>query len=150
MCKFTWDKESRGVKMQSSRTQYFHACDLSQFFLASCVGVRLSQLGTSSTVWPIVPASDDRWWVSSSRWNENWQEKPKYLEKTRLSAMLSTTNPTWPDLGSNPDSRGGKPATNRLSYGVAYLRYVSFVFLCLPLGASMLLAGWSAISKWTV
>jgi hypothetical protein len=24
---------------------------------------------------------------------------------------------TWPDLGLNTDSRGGKPATNRLSYG---------------------------------
>jgi hypothetical protein len=26
-------------------------------------------------------------------------------------------NPTWPDLGLNPGRRGGKPATNRLSYG---------------------------------
>jgi hypothetical protein len=33
---------------------------------------------------------------------------------------LSTTNPTWPDPGSNPGRRGGKPATNRLSYGAAY------------------------------
>jgi hypothetical protein len=32
---------------------------------------------------------------------------------------LSTTNPTWPDPGSNPGRRGGKPATNRLSYGAA-------------------------------
>jgi hypothetical protein len=32
----------------------------------------------------------------------------------------STTNPTWPDPGSNPDRRGGKPATNRLSYGAAF------------------------------
>jgi hypothetical protein len=32
---------------------------------------------------------------------------------------LSTTNPTWPDLGANPGRRGGKPATNRLSYGAA-------------------------------
>jgi hypothetical protein len=31
-------------------------------------------------------------------------------------------NPTWPDLGLNPDRRrGGKPATNRLSYGAAIL-----------------------------
>jgi hypothetical protein len=30
---------------------------------------------------------------------------------------LSTTNLTWPDLGSNPSLRGGKLATNRLSYG---------------------------------
>jgi hypothetical protein len=26
-------------------------------------------------------------------------------------------NPTLPDPGLNPGSRGGKPATNRLSYG---------------------------------
>jgi hypothetical protein len=27
-------------------------------------------------------------------WNEDWQGKPKYSEKTRPSATLSTTNPT--------------------------------------------------------
>jgi hypothetical protein len=26
-------------------------------------------------------------------------------------------NPTWRDPGLNPGRRGGKPATNRLSYG---------------------------------
>jgi hypothetical protein len=35
------------------------------------------------------------------------------------STTLSTTNPTWPDPGANPSRRGGKPATNRLSYGAA-------------------------------
>jgi hypothetical protein len=45
--------------------------------------------------------------------------KPKYSEKTRPSATFSTTNPTWPDPGSNPGRRGGKPATNRLSYDTA-------------------------------
>jgi hypothetical protein len=25
----------------------------------------------------IVPARDDKWWLWSSRWNENWQGKPK-------------------------------------------------------------------------
>jgi hypothetical protein len=53
------------------------------------------------------------------RWNEDWQGKPKYSEKTCQSATLSRTNPTWPDPGSNPGRRGGKPATNRLSYGAA-------------------------------
>jgi hypothetical protein len=33
---------------------------------------------------------------------------------------FSTTNPTWPDVGSNPGRRGGKWATNRLSYGTAH------------------------------
>jgi hypothetical protein len=83
--------------------------------------VRLSPLGTSATNLAIVPVSDDRWWVWSSRWNENWQEKPKYSDKTYPNAILSTTNPTWPDLGSNPDSRSGKPATDCLSYGTAPL-----------------------------
>jgi hypothetical protein len=29
-------------------------------------------------------------------------------------------NPTWPEQGLNPGRRGGKPATNRLSYGAAW------------------------------
>jgi hypothetical protein len=37
-------------------------------------------------------------------------------KRTRRSA---TTNSTWPDLGSNPGRRGGNPAANRLSYGMA-------------------------------
>jgi hypothetical protein len=28
-------------------------------------------------------------------------------------------SPTWPDPGLNPGRDGGKPATNRLSYGAA-------------------------------
>jgi hypothetical protein len=35
--------------------------------------------------------------------------------KTCPSATLSTTNPTWPDMGSNPGVRGKSPATNHLS-----------------------------------
>jgi hypothetical protein len=73
-----------------------------------------------SHFWPIVPAPDDRWgWLWSNWWNEYWQGKPKYSQKTCPSATLSTTNPTWPDPGSNAGRRGGKPATNRLSYGAA-------------------------------
>jgi hypothetical protein len=87
--------------------------------LVSWGGVRLSPLGTSATNWPIVPAPDDRWWVWSSQWNENWQGIPKYSEKTCASVTLSTTNPTWPGLGSNTGLRSGKPATNRLSYDAA-------------------------------
>jgi hypothetical protein len=56
---------------------------------------RLSPLGTSATSWPIVPAPDHRWWTWSSRWNEKWQGKPKYSEKTFPNATSSTTNPTW-------------------------------------------------------
>jgi hypothetical protein len=46
--------------------------------------------------------------------------EPKYSEKTCPSATLSTTNPTLPDLGSNPCRHGKKPATNRLSCGTAF------------------------------
>jgi hypothetical protein len=38
------------------------------------------------------------------------------------SATLSTTNVTWTDLGSNPVLRSERPATDRLSHGVALLR----------------------------
>jgi hypothetical protein len=67
--------------------------------------------------WPIVPAPDDdgQWWAWSSRRNA-LQGKQKSSEKTCPSAALSTTNPRWLGLSSNPDLRGGKPATNRLSY----------------------------------
>jgi hypothetical protein len=61
-----------------------------------------------------------RWlWWWRIWWNEDWQGKPKYSEKTCPSATLSTTNPTWPDPGLNPGRRGEKPASNRLSYGAA-------------------------------
>jgi hypothetical protein len=78
--------------------------------------VRLSPLGTSATDWLIVRAPDDRWWrwMWNSRWNENWQGKP--------SATSSSTNPTWPDMCSNWDGCRGKPATNRRSYGTAYMK----------------------------
>jgi hypothetical protein len=75
----------------------------------------IDPLSTSATNWPIVPSPDNRWWMWSSRWNDNWQGKLKYSEKTYPSTTLSTTNPSWPDLGLNPGRRGGKSATNRLS-----------------------------------
>jgi hypothetical protein len=39
------------------------------------------------------------------------------------SAILSTTNSIWLDLGSKLGHRGGKPATNCLSYGTAWKLY---------------------------
>jgi hypothetical protein len=82
----------------------------------------LSSLGTAATVCPIVPTPEDRWWVWSSRWNANWQGKPKYSEKTCPNDTLSTTNSTWLDPGSKLGLRGGgEPTTNRLSYSTAYI-----------------------------
>jgi hypothetical protein len=75
--------------------------------------VRLSPLATSATNWPTVPAPDDGW-AWSIWWNVNWQGK-----QTCPTATLFTTNPTRLDLQSNPGRRGGKAATNRLSYGTA-------------------------------
>jgi hypothetical protein len=61
-----------------------------------------------------------RWlWSWRIWWNEDWQGKQKYSEKTCPSPTPSTTNPTSPDPGVNLDRRGGKPVTNRLIYGVA-------------------------------
>jgi hypothetical protein len=65
---------------------------------------------------------DDFW---RNWWNEDWQGKPKYSEKTCPNATSSTTNATWLDLGSNPGHRSGKPTTNRLSYGTALQMCVS-------------------------
>ena len=53
------------------------------------------------------------------QWNEIDRGKPTTRRKTRPSATLSTTNPTWTDPGSNPGLRSGRPATNRLSHGTA-------------------------------
>jgi hypothetical protein len=85
-------------------------------------------LRTAATYWPIVSAPDDRWWwLWRNWWNEDWQGKPKYSEKTCPNVTLSTTNPTCLDPGLNPGRRGGKPATNHLNYGAAvtYLAYLT-------------------------
>jgi hypothetical protein len=41
--------------------------------------------------------------------------------KTCPSGILSTTNPIQLDPGSNLGRRGGKPATNRLTYGTSLI-----------------------------
>jgi hypothetical protein len=39
--------------------------------------------------WPIVTASGDKWrWLWRSRWNVDWQGKPKFSEKTCPSATI--------------------------------------------------------------
>jgi hypothetical protein len=55
----------------------------------------------------------------SSRWNENWQGKLKYSEKTCSRASLPpqiSHDLTWDWTGA------GEPANNRLSYGTAKKR----------------------------
>jgi hypothetical protein len=41
-------------------------------------------------------------------------------EKLPQRHFCPSQNPTCPDSGLNPGRRGGKPATNRLSYGAAF------------------------------
>jgi hypothetical protein len=47
-----------------------------------------------------------------------WQGKPKYSEETCPGATLSTTK-FHMTRSRTPHRSGGKPATNRLSYGAA-------------------------------
>jgi hypothetical protein len=57
------------------------------------------------------------------RWNEIDRGKLRYSGgRTCPNATLSTTNPTWTDPGSNPDLRGERQATDRLSHGTAIPR----------------------------
>jgi hypothetical protein len=58
---------------------------------------------------------DDFW---SNWWNEIWQWRPKYSEKTYPNATLSTTKSHMMTQFRTPDLSSGKPATNRLSYGM--------------------------------
>jgi hypothetical protein len=48
----------------------------------------------------------------SNWWNEDWQGKPKYSEKTRPAPLCPPQIP----LDQSPGRRGGRPSTNRLSY----------------------------------
>jgi hypothetical protein len=48
------------------------------------------------------------------------QENQKPQRDTCPSANLSTTNPTWTDLGANPGLHCEMLATDHLSYGMAY------------------------------
>jgi hypothetical protein len=104
----------------------FYVSDIEAWVCFIASGVGLSPLYCGH-FWPIVQAPDNGWgWLWSNWWNEDWQGKPKYSEKTCPSATSSTTNPTLPDPGLNPGRCGGKPATNRLSYGAAYLGVSQF------------------------
>jgi hypothetical protein len=63
--------------------------------------MRMGPLGTPAASGPILPASDIRWWVWSSRWNEDWEGNMKYSEKTYPITALSTINPTLRDVRRN-------------------------------------------------
>ena len=44
------------------------------------------------------------------------------IGKTCLSVTFTTTDDTWTDQGSNADLRDERPATKRLSHGMALRR----------------------------
>jgi hypothetical protein len=70
-------------------------------------GERLSPLGTAATVALLYPPQmiDDG----------DWQGKPKYSEKTCLSATLSTTDPTFPYDLTRARSRAAGVGSRRLT-----------------------------------
>jgi hypothetical protein len=88
-----------------------------------------------------------------------WQLKPKYTDETCPSAAYFTTNPTFPDPGSNLSRRFRKPTTNRLSYVAPQAKVVealglrgveSYIVLDIPLaegrGLSAIRASWLAFA----
>jgi hypothetical protein len=101
------------------------------FFLVSCGGGETESIWYISHYQAYCTSLNDRWWVWNNGWNENWQGNLKYLDKTCPSATLSTTYPTWPDLGSISGCRGGKPATNSLNYGAAFWLWVTSMYFVL-------------------
>jgi hypothetical protein len=60
-----WDKKWRHTFSQETRKDHLEDLGIGQRIILSfsCGGVRLkmSRLGTSATIWPIVPAPVDRW-----------------------------------------------------------------------------------------
>jgi hypothetical protein len=75
-------------------------------------------LWTAATNGPIVPLPDI--WVWSTTVESYWHGNIKELKRKAChSATLFTTNPTWTDPGMNPGVCSERPATNRLSCGMA-------------------------------
>jgi hypothetical protein len=79
----------------------------------------LGSLGTAANNRPIVPAPGDYddgeiGGMMIGKGNRNTQRKP-----APVSLCPPQTPHAFPDV--NPGRRGGKPATNRLSYGMVFL-----------------------------
>jgi hypothetical protein len=85
-----------------------------------CDSVRLHLCGTAAANGPIVHPQmiSLHEWIWSSGGMILTGENRRSRRKTCPSATLSTTNPTWTVLGTNP---GLNPATNSLWYGSALI-----------------------------
>ena len=58
-------------------------------------------------------------------WNDTDMEEQKHSEiETCPSATMSSTNPTWPSLGSNAGLRGDRPTARCLRHGTPYFPVV--------------------------
>jgi hypothetical protein len=80
-------------------------------------GFQLGPLGTSATNWPIVPAPGDYedgefGGMMVGRENRSTRRKCAPVPFVHHKSYVN-----W--SGANPGRRGGKPATNRFSYGTA-------------------------------
>jgi len=78
-------------------------------------------LWTAATNMPIFHIHPPTWYMSMESHGGMILTgvKGRTRRKTCRSATLSTTNPTWTDPAVNPCLRGERPATNRLSHGMA-------------------------------
>jgi hypothetical protein len=85
------------------------------------------------------------WWMWSSRWNENWQGNRSTRRKPAPVLLCSPQMPH--DLGSNPDHRGGKPATNRLSYGTVDCSFHRLFHVIVSVWRNDTLINWECFSK---
>jgi hypothetical protein len=95
-------------------------CNTLTVYFVVHVDVVRPRLWTAATNGPIVyPA---RWYMSMDSHGEMIlaEDTRNIRRKFCPSATLSTTNLTWTDPGANPGFRVERPATNRLSHGMAY------------------------------
>jgi hypothetical protein len=75
---------------------------------------RLGPLGTSATEWPLVPAPDD--------YDDREFGGMKIGKENRSTRRKPAPAPLCPpQIPLDPCRRCGKPATNRLSYGAAFM-----------------------------
>jgi hypothetical protein len=85
------------------------------------MGVHTGSTRHAGHFWPIVPALGDCEdgefeGTKIGMGNRSTQRKPA------PAPFCPPTNPIWPHPGANQGRRGGKPATNRLSYVAALAR----------------------------
>jgi hypothetical protein len=116
-----WNANSACDEVCTSRCEKLLCAswDVKTFFLICIVGGGVKTWSTRHVDHLLAYCTCPGWlWGWRIWWNE-WQGQPKYSVKICPDATLSTTNPTWPDPGLNPGRRGGKPATNCFSCGVA-------------------------------